>query len=106
MSTKVLFKVMIPLALLVVVFLAVQVVSKTSASSPANAITLRSLVGSDWIERHPGRLGSDYYAGSDWFERHQPVLKEASNLTGSDWIERHSSNPYDGSDWIERHLNR
>ncbi len=86
MSTKVLFKTMVPLGLLVVVFLAAQIVSGKPASAPVkeNAITVQSqdaafkidprsaspksnnLAGSDWIERHP----SNYFAGSDFFERH------------------------------------
>ena len=125
MSTKVLFRILISSSLLVVVFLAVQALARTSASAPAggDAMPIKSLVGSDWIERHPAVVpnaasyaGSDWierhpsaaqnkgsYAGSDWIERHPQTVLGANYFVGSDWIERHPSENYTGSDWIERH---
>jgi len=123
MSSKVQLNIIIPIGLLVLVFLAVQGLSRISALTPArgNAIDARSLAGSDWIERHPVALKLNFYAGSDWIERHSPSLSSKS-LAGSDWVERHPpvvskagfyagsdlverhpSIYYTGSDWIERH---
>ena len=123
MSTKVQLNLIVPIGLLVLIFLAVQGLSRISALTPArgNTIDARSLAGSDWIERHPVALKLNFYAGSDWIERHPPSLSSKS-LAGSDWFERHPqvvvkagfypgsdfaerhpSNFYTGSDWIERH---
>ena len=123
MSSKVQLNIIIPIGLLVLVFLAVQGLSRISALTPArgNTIDARSLAGSDWIERHPVALKLNFYAGSDWIERHSPSLSSKS-LAGSDWVERHPpvvskagfyagsdlverhpSIYYTGSDWIERH---
>ena len=124
MSTKVLFKTLVPFGLLVVIFMAAQIVSSKSASVPAagNAANVLIVAGpdmikqrsdnlrsiyyarSDYIERHP----SNFFAGSDYFERHLPVVTDANNYVGSDWIERHPATAvrtdfFAGSDWIERH---
>ncbi len=113
----------IAFGLLVVVFFAAQIVLRTSAFAPAgsDAMAVRNLAGSDWIERHPNGFRSNYFSGSDWIERHSPVLRsnyfagsdyierhppvvlDAKAYAGSDWIERHPSNYYTGSDLFERH---
>jgi hypothetical protein len=131
MSNKVVLKVLVAFGLLaaVLLFLAIQFVPGTSALAPAksDSMTAASLVGSDWIERHPSNVsaeaslaGSDwierhpaglrlnYYTGSDWIERHPSVAKDATYYAGSDWIERHPSavtaaGSLAGSDYIERH---
>jgi len=124
MSTKVLFKTLVPFGLLVVIFMAAQIVSSKSASVPAagNAANVLIMAGpdmikqrsdnlrstnyalSDYIERHP----SNFFAGSDYIERHPPIVIDANYFVGSDWIERHPAaatrtNFFAGSDWIERH---
>jgi hypothetical protein len=124
MSTKVLFKTLVPFGMLVVIFLAAQIVSSKSASAPASGDAVKVLVvagpdmikqrsdnlrainyaRSDYIERHP----SNFFVGSDYFERHPGVVIAENDLAGSDWIERHPAaatrtNFFAGSDWIERH---
>lgn len=112
MSNKVVLKVLVAFGLLaaVLLFLAIQFVPGTSALAPAksDSMTAASLVGSDWIERHPAAvISAAHYSGSDWIERHPAGLR-LNYYTGSDWIERHGSAVtntanYSGSDWIERH---
>jgi hypothetical protein len=90
------------------IFLGVNYVPRTQASSKANknlvangAQNLSANVNlslaynnSDWIERHP----SIFYNSSDWSERHPSTY-----YINSDWSERHPSTYYINSDWIERH---
>ena len=88
MSTKFFLRVLIVCCLVVVVFLAVEVIyqSNASASVAKTVETDPRLAGSDWIERHPST-----------------ALHNADTYVNSDWIERHPSTYYAGSDWIERH---
>jgi hypothetical protein len=111
MSTKSFLRIVIAAGLLALVLLFVQVLSSVSApaSNLSDSMTDKSLIGSDWIERHPSvARPANYYFGSDWIERHPAATQPANYYTGSDWIERHPAatqptNYYTGSDWIERH---
>ena len=104
MNTKFFLKIGIALGLLVVLFVAAQVVyssfglapERGSASSPgANSSS------PDWVERHSADLGMNVSSSPDWVERHSPALAGADKPSGKDWIDRKLSNSY-GSDWIER----
>jgi hypothetical protein len=68
MASKVLLKIMNAFSLMVVVLLSVHVPSRKSvlASGSGNALAIKSLYGSDWIDRLP----SPYNNGFDWIERH------------------------------------
>jgi len=122
MSTKTLFKLMVAFGVtaLLLVFLGLNFVPRTSAFFPVNnrAANLARYAGSDWIERHPSAVvnsgiytSSDYierhasnlYDNSDWIERHPSAAVNSVDYSGSDYFERHPSDLYDKSDWIERH---
>jgi hypothetical protein len=105
MSTKVLFKMMLPFGLLAVVFLATQIASSKSAIAPAEkAVAVdQSIAGPEIMDNLTASQKSNYYAGSDYIERHPPASLDADYFAGSDWIERHPSNFFAGSDYIERH---
>jgi hypothetical protein len=108
MTKKGLIKFVVVFGLLatVLIFLGVNYVPLTSASSSSDGSALNAVkyAGSDYVERHP----SNYYSNSDWIERHPSSVADPAIYAGSDWIERHPSivhgpEYYVGSDWIERH---
>lgn len=111
MSAKSLLKIFVAFGLLTAALLAVQTFVRIPALSPVEgkALSLKSAVGSDWIERHPQvAVQEDIYAGSDYFERHPAAFDMRDIYLGSDYFERHSPTApnaaiYIGSDWIERH---
>jgi hypothetical protein len=125
MSTKSFIKIGIALGLLALIlaFLGVNYVPRSSASTSTKANVVASIKyarsdyferhpvgitnfysGSDWIERHPAAvIASSSYDNSDWFERHPQAQSLKLNLAGSDYIERHPSDYYDNSDWLLRH---
>ncbi len=108
MSNKIFLKFFVAFGLLamLMIFLGVQYVPRTSAlpSAEENTLNTAKYTGSDYIERHPSLVGKALnYAGSDWIERHPSVVVNPMYYAGSDWIERHPSNYYSNSDWFERH---
>jgi hypothetical protein len=129
MKNKSLLKFVVAFGLLsiILIFLGVNYVPRTSASSsvsdnivsgvsvtranyidelyPRAIVPQLSYTGSDWLNHHPFDVTQKLsFTASDWLNHHPFDLTQQLTYAGSDWIERHPSNYYSNSDWIERQL--